>query len=51
MALFMEMIVAVGFTVLVLVGVATWTIWGSLTPREKWSIKDNMSTLIARFKA
>lgn len=50
MALFMEMIVAVGFTVLVLVGVASWTIWGSLTPREKWSIKDNMNTLIERLK-
>lgn len=29
-------------------GIATYLVWQSFTPREKWSVKDNIRTILEK---
>lgn len=33
-------------SIIVFGGVATYLVWQSFTPREKWSVKDNIKTIL-----
>jgi hypothetical protein len=46
----LEFLGAVVLTVAVFGSIVAWHLWESLTPREKWSFKDNARQYLGRLK-
>lgn len=42
----LEFILMVLLSIIVFGGVATYLLWQSFTPREKWSVKDNIKNIL-----
>lgn len=42
----LEFILMILLSTTVLGGIATYLVWQSFTPREKWSVKDNIRTIL-----
>jgi len=42
----LEFILMVLLSTIVFGSIATYLVWQSFTPREKWSVKDNIKTIL-----
>lgn len=43
----LEFILMVLLSIIVFGGIATYLVWQSFTPHEKWSVKDNIKTILS----